>query len=237
MMYRFGALSTLTLAVMVVTGSFAVAAGPQDQKSSQSSEKTTEHSSQKQEQSGSQKSQMQSSATPVMGGSASTIIFAAVDQLNKEQNTVTLRDADGTLMEMEVPQEALSDLQQGDIVEVVVNKLTTVSIDKVEGAQTSGASGTTQGTQQRSQQSSDDRMSAQDSQSRVTTPATVESIDTQEGKLTLQMEKSGKTVEMQAPEQLLSDLQRGDSVEVSIRKSQKSHSGDAQSPKSKSQSQ
>lgn len=71
-------------------------------------------------------------------------------------------------------------------------------------------------------QSSSDRMSEQRSQSSTATTATVESVDPQQGKLTLQMEKSGRTVEMQAPEQLLSDLERGDSVEVSIRKSQQS---------------
>lgn len=80
-------------------------------------------------------------------------------------------------------------------------------------------------------------MSAQRSQSSTATTATVESVDPQQGKLTLQMEKSGRTVEMQAPEQLLSDLERGDSVEVSIRKSQQSQSGDSESSKSKSQSQ
>jgi Cu/Ag efflux protein CusF len=173
-----------------------------------------------------------------MGSRASTIIFAAVDEVNKEQTTVTLMASDGSMMEMEVPEKALSDLKKGDIVEVTVDKLTAVSIDKVQDAQKS-ASSSTQGSQQSAQQSesSADRMSSQRSQSSTASPATVEAVDTQEGKLTLQMEKSGRTVEMQVPEQLLSDLERGDSVEVSIRKSERSHSGDSQSTKSKSQSQ
>lgn len=237
-MHKFGSFSTYTLAVLVVTGSFAIAAGPDDQKSSKTSQKTKEYSSQQQEQSGSQKSQSQSAATPVMGSRASTIIFAAVNEVNKEQTTVTLMASDGSMMEMEVPEKALSDLQKGDIVEVTVDKLTAVSIDKVQDAQKS-ASSSTQGSQQSAQQSesSADRMSSQRSQSSTASPATVEAVDTQEGKLTLQMEKSGRTVEMQVPEQLLSDLERGDSVEVSIRKSERSHSGDSQSTKSKSQSQ
>lgn len=240
MMHKFGTFSTYTLAVLVVTGSIAIAAGPQDQKSSKSSEKTTGYSSQQQEQSGSQKSQKQSTGMPVMGSRTSTIIFAAVNQVNKEQNTVTLRGADGSMMEMEVPEESLSKLQKGDIVEVTVNKLTAVSIDKVGDAQKSASSGKTQRSQQSSQQasqSSADRMSAQRSQSSTATTATVEAVNPQQGKLTLQMEKSGKTVEMQAPEQLLADLERGDSVEVSIRKSQQSQSGDTESSKSKPQSQ
>jgi Cu/Ag efflux protein CusF len=237
-MHKFGSFSTYTLAVLIVTGSFAIAAGPNDQKSSKTSQKTKEYTSQQQEQSGSQKSQSQSAATPVMGSRASTIIFAAVNEVNKEQKTVTLMASDGSTMEMEVPEKALSDLQKGDIVEVTVDKLTAVSIDKVQDAQKS-ASSSTQGSQQSAQQSesSADRMSSQRSQSSTASPATVEAVDTQEGKLTLQMEKSGRTVEMQVPEQLLSDLERGDSVEVSIRKSERSHSGDSQSTKSKSQSQ
>ena len=237
-MHRFGSFSTYTLAVLVVTGSFAIAAGPNDQKSSKTSQKTKESSSQQHEQSDSQKSQSQSAATPVMGSRASTIIFAAVNEVNKEQKTVTLMGSDGSMMEMEVPEKALSDLQKGDIVEVTVDKLTAVSIDKVQDAQKS-ASSNTQGSQQSDRQSeaSADRMSSQRSQSSTASPATVEAVDTQQGKLTLQMEKSGRTVEMQVPEQLLSDLERGDSVEVTIRKSERSHSGDSQSTKSKSQSQ
>jgi Cu/Ag efflux protein CusF len=239
MTHKLGKFSTLSLGVLVVTGSFAIAAGPQDQKSSQSSQSKPGYSSQQQEQSGSQKSQMQSSGTPVMGSRASTIVFATVNEVKKEQNTVTLQTSDGSMMEMDVPEEALSNLQKGDIVEVTVDKLTAVTIDKVHDAQQSAMSGKTQGSQQsaqQSKQSSDSGTSSQAAQSRTATPATVEAVDSQQGKITLRMEKSGNTVEMQVPEALLSDLESGDSVQVSIRKSQQSQSSGSQSPNSKSQS-
>jgi hypothetical protein len=53
-------------------------------------------------------------------------------------------------------------------------------------------------------------------QSRAMT-ATVESVDKQKGSITLRP-SNGKSVELQVPESMLSDLQSGDSVEVSIRK-------------------
>jgi hypothetical protein len=147
------------------------------------------------------------------------------------------------MMEMDVPEETLSNLQKGDIVEVTVDKLTAVTIDKVHDAQQSAMSGKSQGSQQGSQQSaqqskqsSDSGTSMQGSQSSTATPATVESIDSQQGTITLRMEKSGKMVEMQVPEELLSDLGSGDSVQVSIQKSQQSQSSGSQSPSSKSQS-
>jgi Cu/Ag efflux protein CusF len=243
LMKQVGVFSTYTLAALLVSGSMAIAAGPSGQKSA-TSDKTQGSSSQQEAQSGSQKSQQQMSATPVMGTRASTTIFAAVHQVNEEEKTITLIGSDGSKMEMEVPEQAMSQLQQGDIVEVSVDKLTAVSIDKVQDAQQSATSGNAQGTQQKAQQrspqsaqqstQSSDRMNAQSAQSRHATPATVESVDTQAGKLTLQMEKSGKTVEMQAPEELLSNLERGDSVEVTIRKSQ--HSPASDSPTSKPQS-
>jgi Cu/Ag efflux protein CusF len=47
--------------------------------------------------------------------------------------------------------------------------------------------------------------------------ATVAEVDRQQGMITLRS-SNGKTVELQVPEAMLSDLQSGDRVEVSIRK-------------------
>jgi Cu/Ag efflux protein CusF len=56
--------------------------------------------------------------------------------------------------------------------------------------------------------------------------ATVTEVDQQEGMVTLRS-SNGKTVELQVPEAMLSDLQSGDRVEVSIRKA--THGMDGQS--------
>jgi len=50
--------------------------------------------------------------------------------------------------------------------------------------------------------------------------ATVTEVDRQQGMITLRS-SNGKTVELQVPEAMLSDLQSGDRVEVSIRKADK----------------
>ena len=243
-MQKIRVYSTYTLAALLVSGSMAVAAGPAEHKSSDASEKTKTYSSQQKMQSNSRKSQQQMSGAPVVGSHAKTVIFAAINQVNEEEKTITLIGVDGSKMAMEVPEKAMSDLQKGDIVEVSVDKLTAMSIDKGQDAQKSAANGNTSGTQHQTEQGSQksmqqttqssDSASAKSSQSADAASATVESIDTQQGKLTLQMEKSGRTVEMQAPEELLSDLQRGDSVEVTVRKLQHAPSND--SPASKSQS-
>jgi hypothetical protein len=54
--------------------------------------------------------------------------------------------------------------------------------------------------------------------------ATVQEIDQQDNKVTLQF-RDGNSVELQVPQQMLSDLQQGDSVNVSIQKSGKSGMG------------
>lgn len=57
-------------------------------------------------------------------------------------------------------------------------------------------------------------------QSEQAISATVENIDKQQRMITLRPDK-GESIEMTVPEAMLSDLQAGDSVEVSIRKSDK----------------
>jgi hypothetical protein len=52
--------------------------------------------------------------------------------------------------------------------------------------------------------------------------ATVAEVDQQDKRLSLRLE-DGETVEFQVPETMLSNLQEGDSVEVSIRKADKMH--------------
>lgn len=54
--------------------------------------------------------------------------------------------------------------------------------------------------------------------------ATVQDIDKENGSVTLRSSK-GKSVELEVPQSMLSDLQAGDSVEVSIRKSDKGQHG------------
>jgi Cu/Ag efflux protein CusF len=56
--------------------------------------------------------------------------------------------------------------------------------------------------------------------------ATVTEVDQQQGMITLRS-SNGKTVELEVPEAMLSDLQSGDRVEVSIRKA--THGMDGQS--------
>jgi Cu/Ag efflux protein CusF len=59
--------------------------------------------------------------------------------------------------------------------------------------------------------------------------ATVEDVDKQQRMITLRPDK-GETIELTVPEAMLSDLQAGDSVEVTIRKADKgSHSQSGQS--------
>lgn len=62
--------------------------------------------------------------------------------------------------------------------------------------------------------------------------ATVDEVDQQEGMITLRT-SNGKTVELQVPDAMLSDLQSGDRVEVSIRKAdmQPGMSGQPQNPR------
>ena len=54
--------------------------------------------------------------------------------------------------------------------------------------------------------------------------ATVQEVDQQDRKVTLRTQ-DGESVELQVPQQMLTNLQEGDSVEISIRKSQYGQSG------------
>ena len=54
--------------------------------------------------------------------------------------------------------------------------------------------------------------------------ATVQEVDQQDNKITLEFQ-GGNSVELQAPQQMLRDLQQGDSVNVSIQKSKHGQSG------------
>jgi len=54
--------------------------------------------------------------------------------------------------------------------------------------------------------------------------ATVQEVDQQDRKVTLRTQ-DGESVELQVPQQMLTTLQEGDSVEISIRKSQSGQSG------------
>jgi len=83
----------------------------------------------------------------------------------------------------------------------------------------SSTSGTSQyGTQQTGQSMSGQNISA-----------TVQEVDQQDNKVTLEFQ-GGNSVELQAPQQMLRDLQQGDSVNVSIQKSKHGQSGmDSQS--------
>lgn len=86
------------------------------------------------------------------------------------------------------------------------------------GAGQSSTSGTSQYGKQQSGQGA---MGAQAGQ---TISATVQEVDQQDNKITLQMQ-DGESVELQVPQEMLTNLQQGDSVEVSIQKSQKGQSG------------
>jgi len=57
--------------------------------------------------------------------------------------------------------------------------------------------------------------------------ATVTEVDQQQGMIKLRS-SSGKTVELEVPEAMLSDLQSGDRVEVSIRKAMQGMGGQSQ---------
>jgi Cu/Ag efflux protein CusF len=57
--------------------------------------------------------------------------------------------------------------------------------------------------------------------------ATVTEVDQQQGMVTLRS-SNGKTVELEVPEAMLSDLQSGDRVEVSIRKANEGMGGQSQ---------
>lgn len=59
--------------------------------------------------------------------------------------------------------------------------------------------------------------SSMDMQDHQAITATVEEVNQQDSSLSLRLD-DGNTVEMKVPEAMLSDLQQGDSVEVSIRK-------------------
>jgi Cu/Ag efflux protein CusF len=54
--------------------------------------------------------------------------------------------------------------------------------------------------------------------------ATIQDVDRENGSVTLRS-ADGKSVELEVPQSMLSDLQAGDSVEVSIRKSDSKHQG------------
>jgi hypothetical protein len=54
--------------------------------------------------------------------------------------------------------------------------------------------------------------------------ATIQDVDRENGSVTLRS-ADGKSVELEVPQSMLSDLQAGDSVEVSIRKSGSKHQG------------
>ena len=54
--------------------------------------------------------------------------------------------------------------------------------------------------------------------------ATIQDVDRENGSVTLRS-ADGKSVELEVPQSMLSDLQAGDSVEVSIRKSDKGQHG------------
>ena len=60
-------------------------------------------------------------------------------------------------------------------------------------------------------------------------PATVAEVDQQQKTVTLRMQ-SGESVELQVPQQLLSELNKGDSVQVSIRKADHSSGGSSKQP-------
>jgi hypothetical protein len=59
--------------------------------------------------------------------------------------------------------------------------------------------------------------------------ATVAEVDQQQKTVTLRMQ-SGESVELQVPQQLLSELNKGDSVQVSIRKANGPSSGSSKQP-------
>jgi hypothetical protein len=59
--------------------------------------------------------------------------------------------------------------------------------------------------------------------------ATVSDVDQQQRTVKLRMQ-NGESVELQVPQQLLSELNKGDSVQVSIRKADSSSSGSSRQP-------
>jgi hypothetical protein len=59
--------------------------------------------------------------------------------------------------------------------------------------------------------------------------ATVAEVDQQQKTVTLRMQ-SGESVELQVPQQLLSELNKGDSVQVSIRKASAPSGGSSKQP-------
>lgn len=85
----------------------------------------------------------------------------------------------------------------------------------VSQGQTSGQKGQT-GTTSQTQQRMPGAMGMQDQNS---ISATVEDVDQEENKLELRT-ADGETVELKVPSAVISDLQTGDRVEVSIRKQQ-----------------
>src|SRR5688572_21418333 len=82
---------------------------------------------------------------------------------------------------------------------------------------TSASSGQDQHYQTSQGHSATSSSSAMDMQHHQAISATVEEVNQQENRVSLRLD-DGNTVEMQVPAAMVSDLQQGDSVEVSIRK-------------------
>lgn len=87
-------------------------------------------------------------------------------------------------------------------------------------AEKTGQTGQYSQHQEKSQQTGKESMGTMEMQSEQAISATVENIDKQQRMITLRPDQ-GESIEMTVPEAMLSDLQAGDSVEVSIRKADK----------------
>jgi translation initiation factor IF-1 len=85
---------------------------------------------------------------------------------------------------------------------------------------TSASSGQDQHYQTSQGHSATSSSSTMDMQQHQAISATVEEVNQQENRVSLRLD-DGNTVEMQVPAAMVSDLQQGDSVEVSIRKADK----------------
>ena len=92
----------------------------------------------------------------------------------------------------------------------------------------SGMSGTSQQGAEKSEYRTQDRMGARAGEGMT---ATVQEVNQSDRTVTLRMQ-GGETVELQVPQGTLSNLQTGDSVEVSIRKSERGTSGTGDRQKS-----
>lgn len=108
--------------------------------------------------------------------------------------------------------------------------LITAPLAFAAGSSTTSQSG--QSTQQRMNQSGSSQTSGGMGMMSETTSATVASVNKSQGTVTIRPENSQQTVELKVPQQMLNDLQAGDSLEVSIRKASGSSSGMPHSPSS-----